>query len=157
METHSLARLLKEHPVIKDLDDSQLEYLSGCAKNVRLAANQFLFREGDPANELYLIRSGKLALELHDGGRGTRIVETLGEGDAAGWSTLFPPYRWSMDGRAIATVQILSIDGACLRKKLDADHSFGYAFMRCLLKEVHQRLQRVRLQHLDVYGGSASP
>lgn len=155
METHSLARLLKEHALIKDLAESHVEFLSGCAKTERIQAGRFLFREGQPASELSLICSGKVALEIQDSGRGTRIVETLGADDVLGWSALFPPYRWGLDARVLETVNIITLDGVCLRKKLEADHSFGYAFTRRLLCEVHERLERVRLQHLDVYGAGS--
>jgi len=152
METHSLARSLKEHSVVKGLADEHVEFLSGCVKNVRVEAGRFLFREGQSADELYLVRSGKVALEIQDGGRGTRVLETLGPDDAIGWSTLFPPYRWPADAHVLETANVFAIDGACLRTKLENDHGFGYAFTRRLLFEVHERLERVRLQVLDVYG-----
>jgi CRP-like cAMP-binding protein len=155
METHSLARVLKEHALIKDLSDSYVEFLSSCARSVRVHAGEFLFREGQPADELFLVRSGEVALEIQDSGRGTRVVETLGPDDAMGWSTLFPPYRWDLDARVKKTAQVFVIDGKCLRGKLDADPGFGYAFTRRLLFEVHARLERVRLQILDVYGAAS--
>ncbi|MRG93724.1 cyclic nucleotide-binding domain-containing protein [Polyangium spumosum] len=151
METESLARSLAEQPLVAGMLDAHVEFLSGCAQNVRLSAGKFLFREGQRADNLYLIRSGKIALESHDGGRGTLVVETVGAGDALGWSTLFPPYRWGLDARVVEPALVFAIDGTCLRSKLDADHSFGYAFTRRLLNEVHSRLQRARLQTLDVY------
>lgn len=151
METESLARSIAEHPLVTGMLDAHVEFLSGCTKNTRLAAGRFLFRESQRADSLYLIRSGKIALESQDGGRGTLVVETVGAGDALGWSTLFPPYRWGLDARAVEPALVFEIDGTCLRGKLDADHSFGYAFTRRLLNEVHSRLQRARLQTLDVY------
>ena len=151
METESLARSITQHPLVAGMLDAHVEFLSGCAQNVRLAGGKFLFREGQCADTLYLIRSGKIALESHDGARGTLVVETVGAGDALGWSTLFPPYRWGLDARAVEPAFLFAIDGPCLRSKLDADHSFGYEFTRRLLNEVHTRLQRARLQTLDVY------
>ena len=151
METQTLARSLAQHPLVAGMLDSHVEFLTGCAKNVRLQEGRFLFREGQFADELYLVRSGKIALEIDDGGRGTVVIETLGDGDAIGWSTLFPPYRWAVDARALSSAALLAVDGACLRAKLEADHSFGYAFTRRLLHEVHQRLDRARLAALDVY------
>lgn len=151
METQSLARSLKEHSLIKDLLDGHVEFLSGCAKNVRIPAGRFLFREGAAADELYLVRSGKIALEVHDGARGAVVLETIGADDALGWAAVNPPYRWSVDARTIEPTVLFAIDATCLRKKLDADHSFGYAFTKRLMNEIHERLERVRLQALDVY------
>lgn len=151
METLSLARSLKEHSLAKGLLDSHIEFLSGCAKNVRIAPGRFLFREGNPADELFLVRSGKIALEVHDGVRGPVILETIGADDTLGWAALNPPYRWSLDARAIEPTLLFSLNGTCVRQKLEADHSFGYAFTRRLMNEIHERLERARLQSLDVY------
>lgn len=151
METLSLARSLKEHSLVKGLLDAHVEFLSGCAKNLRIAPGRFLFREGSAADELYLVRSGKIALEVHDGARGPVVLETVGPDDALGWAAVNPPYRWSLDARAIEPTLLFAINGTCVRQKLDADHSFGYAFTKRLMNEIHERLERVRLQALDVY------
>lgn len=139
----------------KELLDSHVEFLAGCVKNVRIPAGKFLFREGKSADELYLVRSGRLAIEIQDGGRGTIVLETIGADDALGWAALNPPYRWTADARATEPTLCFAVDGACLRRKLDADHSFGYAFTRRLLAEIHERLERARLQALDVYRAKA--
>lgn len=150
-DLHSLARSLKEHPLVGDLEPAHLEFLAGCTKNLRLAEGEYLFREGSPASDVYLIRDGKVALEVHASPQGSIVLETLHRGDALGWSALFPPYTWYSDGRATRRGLLLSIDAQCLRAKLDADHDFGYAFMRLMLGHVHERLDRARLQQLDVY------
>jgi CRP-like cAMP-binding protein len=151
METQSLTRSLKEHSLVKGLLDGHIDFLNGCTKNVRVAAGRFLFREGAPADELYLVRSGKIALEVHDGPRGTVVLETIGADDTLGWAAVNPPYRWNVDARAVEPTLLFAIDGACVRQKLEADHSFGYAFTKRLMNEIHERLERVRLQALDVY------
>lgn len=151
METESLARSLREHSLVKGLSDGHVEFLSGCTKNIRVPAGRFVFREGAAADELYLVRSGKIALEVHDGARGAVILETIGGDDALGWAAINPPYRWSIDARAIEPTLLFAINGTCLRQKLDADHTFGYAFTRRLMNEIHERLERARLQTLDVY------
>jgi len=152
METQSLARSLREHSLVKGFLDGQVEFLSGCTKNVRVAAGRFLFREGNAADELYLVRSGNVALEVHDGARGTVVLETIGADDTLGWAALNPPYRWNVDARAVEPTLLFVINGTCLRGKLDADHTFGYAFTKRMMNEIHERLERARLQALDVYG-----
>ncbi|HEV3114273.1 MAG TPA: hypothetical protein VGY99_27620 [Candidatus Binataceae bacterium] len=42
----NLARLLKEHPFLRGIEDLHLEFLTGCASNARYAAGEFLFKEG---------------------------------------------------------------------------------------------------------------
>ena len=89
-----------------------------------------LFREGAPAERFYLIREGAVALEVDAPGRGPLVIETLHEGDVAGWSWLFEPYRWQFDARATVPIATVAFDGACLRGKCEADHELGYQLMR---------------------------
>jgi CRP/FNR family cyclic AMP-dependent transcriptional regulator len=151
MEIMSLERSLAEHPFVADLSPEQLAFLVGCTSNVRFGAGAFLFREDAPADRLFLVREGKVALESALPGRGSVQVETLGPGEVLGWSVLFPPYRWHVDGRAVESTLVFAVDGECLRRKLAENAELGYAVTRRLLYQVHRRLERARLQQLDVY------
>ena len=62
MET--LERIIAQHPFVKDLESEYVKLIVGCASNVRFNASQFVFREGEEANEFYMIRQGKVALQI---------------------------------------------------------------------------------------------
>jgi CRP-like cAMP-binding protein len=151
MQTETLVRALSTHPFLADLGQKHLDFLTGCAKNARFDRDAYLVREGAPAVSLFLIREGRIALESQVPGRGSVQVETLGPGDVLGWSALFPPHFWHLDGRAVEPALTFVIDGECLRNKIESDKDFGYALTRRLLHVVHRRLERARLQQLDVY------
>jgi len=151
MQTESLERSLSAHPFLSDIGEEDLQLLAGCTKNARFERDAYLVREGSAADSLFLIRSGKVALESHVPGRGPVQVETLIAGDVLGWSALFPPHYWHLDGRAVEPTLAFQLDGECLRTKIESDPSFGYAITRRLLHVVHRRLERARLQQLDVY------
>ena len=148
----TLEPLLRGHKFFAGLDSEYLTLLSGCASNVVFAADSFLFREGEPAETFYLIREGKVALEIAAPGRGALVVQTLGPGDVAGFSWLFDPHRWEFDGRAVERVLAVQMDGSCLRGKCDADPRLGYELMQRFAGLMTSRLQATRLQLLDVYG-----
>ncbi|MGE3539845.1 MAG: cyclic nucleotide-binding domain-containing protein [Candidatus Tectimicrobiota bacterium] len=150
MET--LQPLIAAHPFFRDLEPHLLEIIVGCATNGRFAAGTFLCREGEPANQFYLIRHGKAALQIHLPERGSLTIETIEPGEVLGWSWLFPPYRWHFDVQALELTRALVFDGQCLRTKCEADHDLGYALMQRFAQVMAQRLQATRLQLLDLYG-----
>jgi CRP-like cAMP-binding protein len=152
----TMDRLIAEAPVFEGLASHHLELIAGCATNVRAAAGEYLFREGEQADVFYVIRHGSVALELHVPAREAVTIETLHQGDLLGWSWLFPPYRWEFDGRAREDTALISFDGACLRGKCDADHQLGYDVMSRFAQVIIARLQATRLRLLDVYGVRAS-
>jgi CRP/FNR family transcriptional regulator, cyclic AMP receptor protein len=149
---HSLEPMLRSHKFFTGLGPADLALLVGCASTVAFPADSFLFREGAPAQEFYLIRQGKVALEIAAPGRGALVVRTLGEGDVAGFSWLIEPHSWEFDGRAIERVLAVKMDGSCLRGKCEQDPRLGYELMRRFAGLATNRLQATRLQLLDVYG-----
>ena len=151
-----LDALIAQARMFSDLEPRYLELIAGCARNERVGAGTLLVREGDPADRFFLIRSGTVALEVHAPGRGPLVIETLHDGDMVGWSWLFAPYRWQLDGRATEPCALVAFDGACLRGKCEADHELGYQLMRRFAANLVARLQATRFQLLDVYGHVAS-
>ena len=108
-----------------------------------------LFREGEPANEFFLIRQGTVALETARAGHARRwSSRPLGEGEIVGASWLVPPYRWSYDARAV------DLDPrhrhrrrpACATNARPITH-LGYEMMKRFLPVLVQRLQATR--HAD--------
>ncbi|BAP88256.1 cyclic nucleotide-binding protein [Burkholderiales bacterium GJ-E10] len=147
-----IAQILHDQPFLAGLAPAQEALLAGCARNRHFAADRYLFREGDPADEFFLIRHGKVALEIAAPGHPPRVIATLHEGDIVGASWLVPPYRWTFDARAAGDLRAIGLDAACLRGKCEADHDLGYDMMKRFLPVLVQRLHAARLQMLDIYG-----
>jgi CRP-like cAMP-binding protein len=149
MET--LHNVLAEHPFAHDLEERHVELLTGCAANVHFDAGQVIFREGEEANQFYLVREGKLAVELFAAERGAITILTVGEGEVLGWSWLVSPYRWKFDARALEPTRAITLDGKCLRTKAEQDHDLGYELLKRVAHIMEERLQATRLQLLNVY------
>jgi CRP-like cAMP-binding protein len=126
----TLERVLVEHPLLKGCEPRYIELLVECASNVRFNTGEFIFRQGEEADLFYLIRQGRVALEIFTPDGGPIIVQTLGEGDVLGWSWAITPYRWHFDARAVELTRAIAFDGKCLREKCEVDHDLGYEVMR---------------------------
>ncbi len=152
MNVREIRDLLAAEPFFRDLDPGYLDFIAGCGTNVHFDAGTMIFREGEPANTFYVLRHGKVALEIHVPQRAALVIETLGAGEVFDWSWLFPPYRWQFDARAVDGTSAIALDGACLRQKCDEDTRLGYLLMQRFTQVTQERLQATRLQLLDVYG-----
>lgn len=151
MET--LERIIAEHPFFEGLESFYTELLTGCASNVRFGAGTYIFKEGEEANQFYLIRHGKVALEMFTPYSRPLTVETLEQGDVLGWSWLVPPYIWNFHARAIQQTRAIALDGKCLRAKCEQDHDLGYEVLKRFSQLMVRRLHATRFQVLDVYAG----
>jgi CRP-like cAMP-binding protein len=147
----SLERVLVQHPFLQGLPERHVGLMVGCALQERFPAGEFIFRMGEEANRFYLIRHGRVALEFYTAERGPITVQTVGDGEALGWSWLVPPYRWNVDARTVEPTLVLSFDGACLRGKFEGDHDLGYELYKRFTPVIAQRLQATRMQVMDVH------
>jgi len=149
-----LPDLVARHPLFAGLPADLTVELAGCAQNIAFPSGALLLVEGEPAETLYLVRRGTVAIEVHAPGRGPIVIETIGPGDIVGWSWLIPPYRSQFDARATEPVGAISVDVGCLRTKSDADPAFGYALLQRVSARLVERLQKTRLRLLDLYGSN---
>jgi CRP-like cAMP-binding protein len=151
MET--LERIIAEHPFFAGLESYYVGLLVGCASNVKFEAGTYLFKEGEEANEFYLVRAGKIALEVFAPQRKPIIVSTLGEGDILGWSWLLPPYEWKFHARVVENTRAFALDGKCLRTKCDQNHDLGYELLKRFAQVIEGQLVAAHYQLLDLSAG----
>jgi CRP-like cAMP-binding protein len=152
MMVEDIAELVASHPVLADLPGDIASLVTGCARNVAVASGERLLVEGEPAGTLYLLRRGRVSLEVRGPGQGALVIDVLGPGAALGWSWLFPPYVWRFDARAIEPVGAIAVDAECFRAKLESDPTFGYALIKRFASIMLDRLQATRIRLLDLYG-----
>lgn len=150
MET--LEGLIAEHPFFQGMEPRHIALVTGCATNVRFEEGAFLIRTGREASQVYLLRHGRVSLEITAPGRQPITIQTLSEGEVVGWSWLIPPYLAMYDARAIEPSVAISLDGKCIREKCEGDHDLGYEMFKRFSHLMSSRLQATRLQLLDVYG-----
>lgn len=152
MSVRDIAALLADHPFFAGLDEDVLALLVGCAENAHFRAGEVLFRSGTPADRFFVVRTGRVALEVVAPGRVPLVVETADAGEVVGWSWLVPPYQWFCDGRAVEETSVVALDGACLRAKCATDPSLGFQLLSRVTLVMYERLQATRLRLLDIYG-----
>lgn len=152
MPIEGLERRLADHPFFAGLPRTDIDLITGCAMNVRFPAETYMFREGDPSDRFYLLRTGRVAVEIASPATGAIIIRTVGPGDILVFSWLFPPYRMQFDGRTLDDVHAFAFDAVCLRNKCDEDPRLGYELMKRFSQVLLDQLQATRLQVLDVYG-----
>jgi CRP-like cAMP-binding protein len=150
-DTESLRGVISRQEFFHGMEPEHQELLAGCARNVRFGTGEQIFREGDEAELFYLIREGRIALELSVPGAPKVMVQSCGEGEGVGWSWLIGSHRWHYGGRAVQPTRALAFDGRCLRAKCEEDPRFGYELFRRVSGLLAGRLEATRMQLVDVY------
>ncbi len=157
----NLEALISAHPFFRTMQSRHIATVAQGAALVEFEVNQIILREHDVACHCYLIQEGRVALETHVPGCGAMIVQTLGDGEALGWSWLFPPYLLHFQARALSRTRAICLNGAHLLIAGEQDHDFGYELMKRVSQLLISRMQATRLQLLELHrnleGVAATP
>ena len=144
--------ILAEHPFFAEMDQVFLGSILDIASNVKFDAGTYIFKEGDQANAFYLLREGKVALEIFAPARKPIIIDTLDGGDTLGWSWVLSPFVWKFSAHAKSSVRAIALDATSLRAKCAEDHKLGYELLSRLARIMERRLEATRFQLMDIYG-----
>jgi CRP/FNR family cyclic AMP-dependent transcriptional regulator len=151
MEKEDLSEIMHQHPFLAGLSSEHMQTLIGCASNVRFDDDSTIFQEGQIANKFYLIRTGRVALQVDVPGKEPLRIQTVGPGQILGWSWLISPFRWHFSGIVVLETRAIALDGQCLRTKCEKDVAFGYEMLKRLSQVMERRLDATRLQLIDLY------
>jgi CRP-like cAMP-binding protein len=143
---------LESHPFFEGMKKRHLKIIAAHSSDVQFDPGQFIFHEGEEANNFYLIRHGRVALETFTPERGAITIERLGAGDALGWSWLITPFIWHFDATAVEPTLAIALDGLSLRKLCDEDADLGYELMKRVAHIMAHRLDATILRLVDFYG-----
>lgn len=142
--------LLNSHPFLSGVPAPWVERLSYQAHRAVHRGGNRLFSEGQRADRFWLIRDGRVALDINIAGRGDVVIEDLGPGSVLGWSWLFPPYRWHFGAVAAEQTLAIELDGAGVRRLCEEDPALGYELTTRFMGVLVDRLQSTRLRLLDL-------
>ena len=159
-ETHpdrhvrGLADELAANPVLGDLRPDFLELIAGCCVNVAFATGERIISAGERADHFWIIRNGRVDVELHGAARGTITIDRLEPGEILGVSWIAAPYVNEFDATAVEHGSAIKVDAACLRGKCTDDPELGHELYRRFATMLKSRLRATRLQLLDMYGSA---
>jgi CRP-like cAMP-binding protein len=146
-----LQAIIAQHPFFRGLDPRHLPLLVEGARRVRFAPGHVIAREGEEAHEFFVVLRGKVELEAYIAPQGQVGFQTIGEGEALGWSWLFPPFQWHFSARAVEETEAVAWDTARLRAQADVNPHFGYELACRMTQVLHQRLHATHMHLIDYY------
>jgi NTE family protein len=128
---------LGDASLLGTLPTAAQEELLGAASPVRLHAREWLFREGDAADSLYFLVSGRLRVVVERDGE-TQIARLLGRGAAIGELAVLTGAPRSASIQAVRDSELLEIESARFLDLLIRDPEFGAELARSLARQLQQ-------------------
>ena len=127
--------------LLRDLDEEQLAALWPRLRERRLRKGEVLFREGDPGEEMFFIRSGAILVSKKVSGRVEQILNRFEPGASFGEMSVFGD-----EARRTATIQaevdstLLALDRESIDHFIEANPRDAARFFREMARVLIRRL-----------------
>jgi CRP/FNR family cyclic AMP-dependent transcriptional regulator len=154
MADGTLMIYLAQHSVFKELKPEHIALIASFATAAHYAPQQPVFEQGKKAEHFYIVREGRVTVQIPSIDGEPFDIQTLADGSILGWSWLLPPYRWNFDARATTASTIIAVDGEKLRAACDADNALGYQLLKRVAALMAERLNAARMAAIRHYSGS---
>ena len=127
------------------LDEGQMKKIKGIGKEIAMKKGQQIFKEGQEANGVYVLRSGAVELMTIVEKDFDLPVSLLREpGDIFGSSALVPPYQYGLSARCAEDVILFRMETKSLRKLATGEREIGCRMMTNLAAYFLERLKETR-------------
>lgn len=127
------------------LDASQTKEVMATGNQIPMKKGQQLFKEGQKADGVYILRSGAVELMTTVEKDFDLPISILREpGDVFGTSALVPPFQYSLSARCVEEGVLFCMETSALRKLAAEDRDIGCQMMTNLAAHFLDRLKETR-------------
>jgi CRP/FNR family cyclic AMP-dependent transcriptional regulator len=132
--------LIRQVPILADLDADDLEELAGIVEERRVDAGKELFHEGDAGDAVYLIVKGSVRVIVGGGDRPERTINELGPGQCIGEMAVLDASPRSATVRATDRVRTLRVPGEGFKRVMSERPEMSAAIVAELVKRMRSMM-----------------
>lgn len=138
--------VIDSHPLFKGLSPEQREQLRGVFIPCDCYGETMLFKQGDPADQLYLVVSGEIAITYKTEDGAYITVVRVGAGGVVGWSAALGNRFYTSSAICTEYTQMLRVRGEILREICKQNPDTGILILDRLAMIIAERLHNTREQ-----------
>ena len=118
-------------------------------EHARDQKSQILFLQGENADKFYVVRSGRISLQMPAIMGPTLEIQHVDEDQVLGWSWLISPYQWNFQTKAEEDSELLQFDGVAILARCEQEPKFGYELLKKFAGLMSVRLNAARQKMMD--------
>lgn len=138
----SVTELLRNVAIFKDLDEGELGEVAEKCKEEKYESAQYIFREGEAGNRLYLIVSGEVRISRDVPGSGEEALAVLKAGALFGEMSVFDRSERSTHAISNGGCTLLTITRPDLEMILDFNREIAYKVLWACVRLLSGRLRQ---------------
>ena len=128
--------LLLASELFRHFDEEVVERIAATATDHTFARNDKIFGEGDDASDLYVVRSGRVAISNRSRDGRESVVALMEEGDLFGDMGLFDGAGRSAEARALEASALVCVPYPPIRAMFDADPALLWTVVEFLSRRL---------------------
>ena len=136
--------VLRRYPYFAQINEHNLKGIAMITSRKTVPAGTQMFRDGDPADTLYVIVKGKVEIAYSLGDDRQLGIHILDDGDLLVWSAIVPPYLSKAIGTTLEDTTLLAIDAQKLREFFDVDPVMANMLLLNVATMLGERLENAR-------------
>ena len=149
MSNQSITEYLSAHEFFSEFSDDVLKFLCECSSTREIKKGQILFRQGENADKFYVVRSGRISIQMPAIMGPTLEIQAVDEDQVLGWSWLISPYQWNFQTKAEEDSELLQFDGVAILARCEQEPKFGYELLKKFAGLMSVRLNAARQKMMD--------
>lgn len=139
-------------PIFNHLDSKDLKEILLLIKSGKFQKGEVLYRPFEPANTLYIIRSGKIKLYRLSENAKEQVIRMLGPGDFTGELNLFADKKHESYAEVLVDAEVCMIDKEEFKHLLNEHPAITYHFLESLstrLSETEQQMTWIGIENVE--------
>ena len=137
----AVSDLLKNVAIFKDLDDGELERVAEVCREMSFEGGDYVFKEGESGNRLYLILLGEVRISRTIPGSGEEALAILKAGSLFGEMAVFDRSERSTDAISHGGCKCLTISRSDFELLLDFNREIAYKVLWSCVRLLSGRLR----------------
>ena len=121
------------------LTDEMLDKLVPITDLLHFKKDEYVFRQGDKADRLFMLQQGKVLLEHKITEEVTVSVSAIKPGLSFGWSAMLDEELFTTDAICAEDCRIFSFREEKIKALFQEDHSLGFIMSQRLLRIIKKR------------------
>ena len=130
--------------LFEGLSETQVNSIITIGNETRIQNGQWLFREGEDAEQMFVLKTGEVELLTAVDEVELPITIIREPGNCFGTSTLVPPHKYSLSARGVEDGILLALKKTDLENLIKADYELGYPILINLAGHFLDRLKETR-------------
>jgi len=143
-------RWMESLPLFQGLTPSEMKLVINRFENISFPAERVVFNQGDPADKLYVVISGSVAIRFKPDDGEVLDVAKVERNGVFGWSSVLGRKCYTSSAICLEDCEAVYVRGDVLRKLCETHAETGVVILERLAEVIAERLRSTHAQVVEL-------